>query len=495
MAALLHSRYDPRAEAERYLTALSIPPGIRCFILIEPGLGYMIPILSGRFPRARIIVLQVSAHRDGAVRPVHDGDTVYWDPETGTAAEDFLGQELDSLAEGGNSSGEVFGPEAVKIIEWRPSLKLYGDSYVRLLAAAAAALRRFDAERRTLRAFGRRWFRNFFRNLRILRRFPLYSLGEKAVLVTAAGPSLEGTLPLIGELRENFFIIAASSSAQALIRRGILPDLVLTTDGGGWALLHLYELFRTDGSAWPEGQGRGLAAPFTANLPSQCGDLPILGIADGSLWQGLVLRGLGIPHLVLPQRGTVTAAAIDLALALGRGKVFIAGVDLDIADIRTHVRPYAFDRLEQEGAFRFRPEYSRRFFRSAALREGGSHRIYAEWFAARLASYPGRLCTLGDNNPLFAGLPRITVRDAASAGKGPAGGTDCRVQGPFEHTPGAALDILGAALEDDGTRETLVGELAPLIFPAAPRPSPAELRAGIESVIRLSLSRPAGLCG
>ncbi|MDR1443864.1 MAG: DUF115 domain-containing protein [Treponema sp.] len=478
--AALHSRYNPQAEAERYLAALSIPPEIRCFILIEPGLGYMIPILSRRFPGARIMVLRVSAPRDGA--PVQDGDAVYWDPGTGTTAEDFLGQELDNLAEGENSAGKDFGPEAVKIIEWRPSLNLYGDSYVRLLAAAAAALRRFDAERRTLRAFGRRWFRNFFRNLRIFRRFPVYSLREEPVLITGAGPSLEGSLPLIAELRQNCFIIAASSSAQALLRRNILPDLVLSTDGGGWALLHLYELFRRNGSAWPEGQGRELAASCTANLPSQCGNLPVLAIADGSLWQGLVLRGLGIPHLVLPQRGTVTAAAIDLALALGRGKVIIAGVDLDIPDIRTHVRPYAFDRLEWEGASRIQPEYGRRFFRSTALREGGSHRIYAEWFAARLASYPGRLYTLGDNNRLFEGLPRITVRDAAPAGKAASGGF--HEQRPLKDAPGLALGILEAALEDERTRETLAGELAPLIFPGGPRPRRAELRAGIESIIR-----------
>jgi hypothetical protein len=497
----LHSRYNPQAEAGRYLDALSIPPHIRCFILIEPGLGYMIPILSERFPAARIIALHVSASRDRGALSVENGNTVYWDPGLRLAAEEFLGREFEELAKDGGGfgpGGEAFGPELIKIIEWRPSRDFYGDSYVKLLAAAAAAIRRFDAERRTLMAFGHRWFRNFFKNLRLLRRFPvLQDIRESAVpiLVTGSGPSLEESLPLIRELGEQCFIIAASSSVMAL--RGIVPDLVVSTDGGGWALLHLYELFRAAGKIAGFTGGsrtRGLAVSLTASLPSQCGGLPILGIADGSLWQGLILRGLGIPHLVLPQRGTVTATAVDLALALGQdwgqgqgqdwgqgraqgrgqgqdwgqgqGKIIIAGMDLDTQGIRTHARPYSFDRLWREGASRFRAEYSQSFFRQMAAREGGSYRIYAEWFASRLDSYGGRLCTLGNNNPLFAGLPRITAQDLPlSPGAEAAPARNILPENAVSCAgPGRALEILMAALEDPNSRGTIVGELAPLLL-------------------------------
>jgi hypothetical protein len=525
----LHSRYNPQAEAERYLEALSISPKVRCFILIEPGLGYMIPVLARRFPGARIIALHVSASRDRESRSGENA--VRWDPALGLPVEDFLTRELEELdrggglGPGGGGSGGL-GPEMIKIIEWRPSLDFYGDSCVKLLAAAAAAIRRFDAERRTLRAFGRRWFRNFFKNLRLLRRFPaIRDLGETPVLVTGSGPSLEGCLSLVKELRErrDCFIIAASSSAAALLHRGIVPDLVLSTDGGGWALLHLYELFRAGGPGPAPAAGSaaglapgftaGLAAGLTAGLPSQCGGFPILGIADGSLWQGLILRGLGIPHLVLPQRGTVTATALDLALVLGRGKVFIAGLDLDSRDIRTHARPYSFDRLWREGATRFRGEYGQSFFRQAAAREGGSYRIYADWFASRLESYGGRLAVLGNNHPLFAGLPRAGARDPARGARGSAaaeGSPATRIRAgsragretegagtPPREERGAgpvsaALEILGAALEDPKTRGTLAGELAPLLFPGKPVPGNGELRAEAESLVRPYLS-PGGI--
>ncbi|MDR2176874.1 MAG: DUF115 domain-containing protein [Treponema sp.] len=505
----LHSRYNPQGEAERYLDALSISPAIRCFVLIEPGLGYMIPVLSRRFPGARIIVLHVSG--DSANRVCRDSagrsgaNTVYWNPACGLPAEDFLARELEELTRDRNF-GPDFGPQSIKIIEWRPSLDFYGDSCVKLLSAAAAAIRRFDAERRTLHAFGRRWFRNFLKNLRVLCRSPLvrdFRKTDAPILVTGSGPSLEESLPFIKKLAEgqNHFIIAASSSVMALLHRGIVPNLVLSTDGGGWAPLHLYELFRTSGPA-RKAANRGafsLAVGFTASLPSQCGGLPALGIADGSLWQTLVLRGLGIPHLALPQRGTVTATALDLALALGRGKIIIAGMDLDSRDIRTHARPYGFDRLWREGASRFRSEYSQSFFRRMAAREGGSYRIYAEWFASRLGSYGGRLYTLGTNNPLFAGLPRLrdpAVPDSRGGPAAPAeGGPDFAWAPPRERREktdavSRALEILGAALENSGSRETITGELAPLILPGKPVPGAGELRAEMESLARPYL--PAG---
>jgi hypothetical protein len=433
----------------------------------------MIPVLARRFPHARIAALH--AGEPGEAR---GEGAAHWHPGLPLGAEDFLEGELEKA-----SAEEDLPAEAVRIIEWRPARDLYGERYLSLLAAAAAALRRFDAGRRTLRAFGRRWFRNFFRNLRLLRDFPLYREPGGPVLVTGAGPSLEESIPLIKRLKEGegCFTIASSSSAMALFRRGLAPDLVLSTDGGPWALFHLYELFRRPSPPV-------LAAAFSAALPSQCGELPVLWIGDGSLWQGAILRGLGIPHLVLPQRGTVAAAALDLAFALGRGKVYIAGMDLEARDIRTHARPYAFDRLWREGASRIHGEYGQLFSRSLAMREGGSHRVYAEWFASRLGLYAGRLYSLGRNNPVFGKLPQAGPGNGApETGGGRAGGESplarlipARPRAPVSR----ALGILKAGLEDETGGPSLARELGPLLLPGQRNPGAGELWAAAESLTR-----------
>jgi hypothetical protein len=252
------------------------------------------------------------------------------------------------------------------------------------------------------------------------------------------------------------FVIAPSSSVMALAAGGVRPDLILSTDGGGWALLHLYECLR--GGAAPV-----MAASLSAALPSQCGGLPLLPLGDGSLWQRLVLETLGIPHLALPQRGTVTASALDLAFALGAGEACIAGTDLGLRDLRSHARPYSFDRLRAEGASRFRPEYSQAFTRSIGINGGGSHRIYAAWFKEQLQSWKGRLYTLGNNNPVFGELKPWGNRP----GKPEQGKPGFRlITRPLPDKPvRAAVNRILAALEDPRTAGPLYRELAPLLLP------------------------------
>jgi hypothetical protein len=386
----LHSRYNPQGEAEKYLGSLDLSPGIRFFILIEPGEEYLIPLLHQQFPAVRIIALHIQAPKTPTV--AQETPAARWSPEAGIPLQTFLEQEIpDTLA------------AAVRIIEWRPALAAYGEGYRWLLRETVDFIKRIDANMRTAQAFGRRWFRNFFKNLLLVQRVLVPDHAASIpVIITAAGPGLEEAAPLIQALQRQspHQILAVSSSVQALRWRGILPDLVITTDGGGWACFHLYECLRgLDAQA-----SLVLAASLSAALPSQCSRLVLLPISDGSLWQTLILQGLGIPFISLAQRGTVSASALDLALILTQGKIYLAGMDLAHQDIRTHARPYGFDRLLEEGASRLNPVYTQGFTRSRAILAGRSHDIYAAWFRQHLQTYPERLYTLGPHNPVFENL-------------------------------------------------------------------------------------------
>jgi hypothetical protein len=443
----LHSRYDPAGEAEKYIKKINFSEKIRFFILIEPGLGYTIPVLRRLFPRSKLIVLHVSdffACFPGEAA----GNAAAWSPGSGLSLEEFMEKEIPDA-----------GIEAVKIVEWRPALAAYGAAYKDLLEKAVTFIRRIDANARTVRGFGRRWFRNFFRNLGIIRVFFGVIPGSNPWIITGAGPGLEGVLPIIADMRrEGAAVLAASSSVPALEAGGILPDLVISTDGGGWARFHLYETIRR-----AAGRPPFLAASLTAALPCQCGAFPVLPLSDGSLWQEAVLEKLGIPRVVFPQRGTVTASALDLALRCTRGGVFLAGMDLSNDDIKTHARPYALDRFQEEGATRLAPRYSQAFVRAEQVAASGSHRVYAEWFGGQLAAYPGRVHSLGKNNPVFDALP---------GGKGPESGDAARQAfririKTFPAAPvtaGEAVRVLTSLLDKDGPASALRRELAPLLL-------------------------------
>jgi len=58
----LHSRYNPQAEAVRYIDSLELKDNIKHFILIEPGKGFLIPVLQERYKDSKIIILHAEDH-------------------------------------------------------------------------------------------------------------------------------------------------------------------------------------------------------------------------------------------------------------------------------------------------------------------------------------------------------------------------------------------------------------------------------------------------
>ena len=382
-----HSKYNPQSEAERYIASISLNENARFFILIEPGHGYMAPPLKKKIPGAKIIALHVEKQEEARHEGFVDAE---WFPETGIPIQDFLEREIpDSEA------------AEIQLLEWRPALTVYGQAYLNLIEETVNFIKRADANTRTVKTFGPRWFRNFFRNLGVVNKVLLPAPLSCPLLVTGAGPGLETVIPFIRKERERLFILAASSSAAALKAESLVPDMVISTDGSAWAKFHLYEFFRDSGNGAEECP---LALTLNAAIPSQAKNSPVLFISDGSLWQTLILGELEIPFVVLPQRGTVSATALDLAFALTKGEVFLAGMDLGNRDIRSHARPYSFDRFVEEKAGRFAPAYSQTYSRSSMLKAGGSYGIYASWFEKQLAAYPKRLHSLGENNPVFASI-------------------------------------------------------------------------------------------
>jgi hypothetical protein len=477
----LHSRYNPRGEAEKYVNSLVLRGKERFFILIEPGLGYLVPHLRKKNPAARIIALHCS--RPGVPGEAENRPDASWHPGSG-ALQDFLEAEIPDTRAG-----------AVRIVEWRPGLAAYGAAYLKLMEETTEFIKRADANARTAGEFGRRWFGNFFRNLGVLERVLVPSPLSLPLVVAGAGPALEDAVPLIhsGRQKGALLILAASSAAPALEARGLTPDLVIATDGGGWARLHLNECWRRifgGGSARP---CAGLAAALTAALPSQYARVPVLPISDGSLWQRTVLSGLEIPFLALPQRGTVSASALDLAFYLTGGKIYITGMDLGLKDICSHARPYGFDALWEQSGGRLNPVYSQTFKRALGIRAGGSHGIYASWFSRQLEAWPRRLFSLGKNNPVFAGLGAPDFgsglpRQEPEQPRKPFG--TLLLKKPENHPAREAAALLRALLRDPQYGGKAAEELAGLLFPG---PEPVPLRDLEEAV--LSLAGPPARCG
>jgi len=475
--AHLHSRYNPSGEAERYINSLSLNEKTRFFILIEPGLGYMIAPLKKKAPDAKIISLHLkktNSEKNSSEKyagKIPEPDSL-WYPETGISVQDFL-------------EAEIADTEAsqIKVLEWRPALAVFGKAYLSLMEETVNFIKRSDANARTIIAFGSRWVRNFFKNLELIKKalypnarnsFPV----SKPLLVTGAGPGLEDAIPMVKKdlHRKSVFILAASSAQAALNANGLTADMLISIDGSQWAKFHLYDFMRNQ-------SGRSkqccLAASISAALPSQCGTLPVLVLSDGSLWQTHVLNEMKIPFYVLPQRGTVAATALDLAFNLTKNDIYIAGIDFANQDIRSHARPYSFDRFIEEKAGKMNPLYSQTYKRSSLLKAGGSYGVYASWFQKQLALYPRRLHSLGSNNPLFGPAESAAIPpDAVIETEGMAYFKTIPLS--YDASPSQmACAILEAALQNPLYKTVLKKEISSLLLPGKESISTDELISAI----------------
>jgi hypothetical protein len=187
---------------------------------------------------------------------------------------------------------------------------------------------------------------------------------------------------------------------------------------------------------------------------------------DGSLWQSIALNAVGLPSVTIPQRGTVTASALDLAMILTSGDIFLAGMDLSVDDIKSHARPNAFDYLFYGCALRTRPVYSQIFKRSRDIISGGSLEIYAAWFKSRIAALPDRIFSLGGNHEVFeSNLPKKPLEKEGKRNENSfkVAFVDGSVRGRVKQ----ATDALQASLNDPKFAVTLTEELAPLLCPSS----------------------------
>jgi len=395
----IHSAYDPRREARRFLETQMAGDVPSTWVVLGEALGHLTAAIRERFPRARVVPICYDRRLAGP------GEELEWTPASSEGIDSFFDRTLGEL--------EI---EGLKVIEWAPSAAAFPREAERAKAALAQAVREISGSVTTTRAFGLRWARNSLANFLGLDGFvdarpsALQAQTSRAAVVAASGPSLSEALPLITSVREKVLLVSLPSSLAALAAAGLRPDLLVATDGGSWASLHLAQIPRL-----PPGKPLPIAMPLSAARGAWQAGGPVLLLAQDSLFERELLATSGLSALPIASHGTVAAAAIALALLLTRGPVVLAGLDLCFRDILEHARPHSFDPL-WEGS-RLAPAYGALFRRavdrtarktdSAGARTSTAFRAYAGWLSG-LSNNDRRLFRL---NPSPVALPGLTPVD------------------------------------------------------------------------------------
>ncbi|HOX04840.1 MAG TPA: DUF115 domain-containing protein [Planctomycetota bacterium] len=233
-AATLHSRFDPRGEALRFVGDAD-PGAVQGFLVLGFGLGYHLQALAGRANHeSRIVVLErdpgllrlAASRRD--LRGLFADRRISW----------LVGLDRQGLYQGLRSLQVVLMSSQLIILPHAPSTALAPDYY----QEARQAIRDFaiSGQMAMVSQFmlGRKTLVNQLRNL------PLYvgapSLAElrplfagRPGIVVSAGPSLRRNIDGLRAARGRAVLVACDIVLKPLLERGIVPDFTAIVDFQG----------------------------------------------------------------------------------------------------------------------------------------------------------------------------------------------------------------------------------------------------------------------
>ena len=368
----LHSSYSPSKESEKFFRTNNLGK-FRTFILIEPCLNYLSSEIKKNIPDAKIITLHVSDEFKGKEK---DASDLSWQPSDVIPVKEFLGKSLNEL-----------DLEQLTLIDWPPAARMFNAETSELKNIVSQHLRELHGNITTVSGFGRRLVRNFLPNYRNLDKiiFPLKT--DSPVFIAGSGPGLSDSLSFLSRNRDRMILTALPSSVDYLIYHGLIPDIIVTTDPGYYAGLHLR---RTENIP--------LASPLTANIASNRIHSSIIPLNQHSFIENNIFDNRD-SFLSLPANGTVAGTALYFSSAITSGPVLISGLDFSFIDILSHSRPHSFDTLLESSSSKTNNLENIYFSRNvpASYPAGGGRRrtnkpltTYRGWFEQNSRSFSGR---------------------------------------------------------------------------------------------------------
>ncbi|OWA36191.1 hypothetical protein B9G55_10095 [Saccharibacillus sp. O16] len=183
----------------------------------------------------------------------------------------------------------------------------------------------YESNQKTHELFQQDWVRNsMYQMAGMLHATPVERLknlfpGMTAVIV-ASGPSLQKDIDWIERLKPHAFIVAAGSSIQALVKRGIKPHMAVTLDGGA-INDKVFEDPRT------------LEAPLLYSSTSYYGitDRKQSGLIRAVMSNDTITQyfmNLRSNEVAITPTPTVVGTAIQGAIWMGATKIVLMGQDL-----------------------------------------------------------------------------------------------------------------------------------------------------------------------
>jgi hypothetical protein len=411
----LHSRYDPKKEAETLVgrkTARDATAGI----ILGFGLGYAAEAFHRMFPSLPLVVVEPDCAVFSAALRSRDLSFLL---NCGTVRF-LIGTRLEEVT----ALLEGLPMEKPAFLRLRPSLERNPGYFTAVEQIAGSFILRRDININTLNRFGRLWVRNLAANMRLFLESPGASLfsglftGLPALLL-AGGPSFDRIVPRLKELYERFLVVSVETPLRACLDAGVKPDFVVMVDPQYWATRYLDATDGYDGFLVAEPSTH----PRTFRWPGRH------YILTGSLFPlGEYLESRMGQKGRLGAGGSVATAAWDLCRLLGAQEIYTAGLDLGFPGLRTHFRGAFFEEAWFASAGKLSPVegHSFRYLREIGVFPMASNGarpvltdrrmlLYKWWFESQLAAPSSpKTASLSEDALAIKGMPFIPLEEALS---------------------------------------------------------------------------------
>ena len=326
----LYSRYNPSGSAEK-LAGSIILKSRTIYLIPSPLLGYGLLSILNILPEDSILVgIEINQEIMAVTAPyIHR----FQDQKR---CQIYRLDDSLSLYKVFNSINDG-SYRSCRLLPLNSGYQLHKNKYDSLFSSLEHFLQNYWRNRLTSVKLGKLWIKNLLTNLsdsegRGINQFKT----NKAVILTGAGESLEKTIQLINESRNDFFILAVDTAIQTLVRSGIYPDGVVNLEAQFHNLKDFYSL-----SGQEVRQFADMTA-YPASLRSFKGDRYYFSSRFGTcaLVDRLTKSELLAPEI--PALGSVGVTALYVAGEITDGPIFMSGLDFSYLPGKSHAKESPF---------------------------------------------------------------------------------------------------------------------------------------------------------
>lgn len=233
-----------------------------------------------------------------------------------------------------------------------------------------------------------------------------YDLHNIPAIIVSAGPSLDKNIQELHKAKNHAFIIVVDTALKAVLRAGIIPDIMICVDPRKETILFEHEDIKT----LPAVFGNDITAEVVANHE---GAMFFDGKGDHSLCDYFYTKYHNGTYISLLTGGSVANSAFSLAVELGFETIIFVGQDLAFTGGRGHTSAAYDDEKKNQEDTKRGVICEVMGIDGEMLLTDNKMKMYLEWFGNAIESHPHiHAIDATEGGALIRGTEIMPLRDA-----------------------------------------------------------------------------------